>query len=226
MQCYALMIMTISISLAAALPVWQQRELLPHSCSRSRLRHNNFNRIKIGTPRSNVSLHRRLPLHDYSTTKEYDGGVMSHSSSQVRNESKDEVIQAQTQTSAELSSLESALNSAVHSLESMSRQLEICMTQLEKELESTRLTLVSARSELDSTRTKLRTMNKRLSRSSKRINVTLESDESGPYLISASVEVKSSPGVEMLQSQQPQCSFCTRSSIMFPDLSGKTVGNG
>jgi hypothetical protein len=45
-------------------------------------------------------------------------------------------------------------------------------------------------------------------------------------LISASVEVKSSPGVEMPQSQQQQYSFCTRSSIKFPDLSGKTVGNG
>jgi PDZ domain-containing secreted protein len=40
-------------------------------------------------------------------------------------QSKDEVMQAQTQT-AELS-LESALNSAVNSLESMSWRLEMCM---------------------------------------------------------------------------------------------------
>ena len=78
-------------------------------------------------------------------------------------QSKDEVMQAQTQT-AELS-LESALNSAVNSLESMSWRLEMCMAQLEKELDATRLALVSARSELDWTRTEIRTMNKSLTRS-------------------------------------------------------------
>jgi hypothetical protein len=48
----------------------------------------------------------------------------------------------------------------------------------------------------------------------------------GPHLIPASVEVNTSPGVEMPQSQQHYL-FCTRShNNMFPDLSGKTVGNG
>lgn len=78
----ALLIIVATYS-TAAFSFSQPRELLSRSsCAsrRSRLRHSDSFNISIsGGSRSNVSLHRRLPLHYHSTTKEYDGGVINRS---------------------------------------------------------------------------------------------------------------------------------------------------
>jgi hypothetical protein len=104
------------------------------------------------------------------------------------------------------------------------------MAQLEKELDATRLALVSARSELDWTRTELRTMNKSLTRS-KWMNSELKTEST----VCEEYPKKSNPWEAQLALQRclvfmgnlriiHELSHWT--SIMFPDLSGKTVGNG
>ena len=80
----ALLIIVTTSTTAAAFSFSQPRELLSHSsgCAsrRSRLRHGDSFNISISWgSRSNVSFHRRLPLHYHSTAKEYDGGVISRS---------------------------------------------------------------------------------------------------------------------------------------------------
>ena len=146
--------------------------------------------------------------------------------------SKDEVMQAQTQT-AELS-LESALNSAVNSLESMSWRLEMCMAQLEKELDATRLALVSARSELDWTRTELRTMNKTEStvceeypKKSNPWEAQLALQRCLVFMGNLRIIHELSHWTSMRRSNDRKVvNYPTIFSRMFPDLSGKTVGNG
>ena len=76
----ALLIIVTTSTTAAAFSFSQPRELLSHSSScasrRSRLRHGDSFNISISRgSRSNVSIHRRLPLHYHSTAKEFDRGL-------------------------------------------------------------------------------------------------------------------------------------------------------